>query len=97
MYILQIFNGKKAKVVINYIISRNFSHYIVDQISWTVFLALFAYFQNNEQTKDIIGKIDGLEDVVTQYLGGNAKGNSLLGKLADVVILMRSISFRYSE
>lgn len=43
-------------------------------MSWTVFWALFAYFQNNEQTKDIIGKIDGLEDVVTQYLGGNAKG-----------------------
>lgn len=42
-------------------------------MSWTVFLALFAYFQNNEQTKDLIGKIDGLEDVVTQYLGGDAK------------------------
>lgn len=42
-------------------------------MSWTVFLALFAYFQNNEQTKDIIGKIDGIEDVVTRYLGGDVK------------------------
>lgn len=43
-------------------------------MSWTVSLALFACFQNNEQTKDIIGKIAGLEEVVTQYLGGGAKG-----------------------
>lgn len=30
------------------------------EMSWTTFLALIAYFQNNESTKKMIGEINGL-------------------------------------
>lgn len=36
-------------------------------MSWTIFLALFAYFQNNEQTRLALGKVDGLEKEIVRY------------------------------
>lgn len=32
------------------------------EMSWTIFLALIAYFQNNESTKKMIGEINGLSE-----------------------------------
>ncbi len=32
------------------------------EMSWTTFLALIAYFQNNESTKDMISEINGLSE-----------------------------------
>ncbi len=32
------------------------------EMSWTTFLALIAYFQNNESTKKMIGEINGLSE-----------------------------------
>ena len=34
------------------------------EMSWTTFLALFAYFQNNESTKKLLAGIEGLEEGV---------------------------------
>jgi len=31
------------------------------EMSWTIFLALLAFFQNNEQTKQMLGQMDGFE------------------------------------
>lgn len=32
------------------------------EMSWTTFLALIAYFQNNESTKEMISEINGLSE-----------------------------------
>nr|WP_300788578.1 helix-turn-helix domain-containing protein [uncultured Acetatifactor sp.] len=32
------------------------------EMSWTTFLALIAYFQNNENTRNMISKINGLSE-----------------------------------
>lgn len=34
------------------------------EMSWTTFLALFAYFQNNDSTKKLLAGIEGLEEGV---------------------------------
>lgn len=33
-------------------------------MSWTIFLALVAYFQNNELTKETLSKIDGFDNLL---------------------------------
>ncbi len=38
------------------------------EMSWTIFLALLAFFQNNELTKQSLSKIDGFEDEFTQVI-----------------------------
>ena len=34
------------------------------EMSWTIFLALVAYFQNNELTKETLSKIDGFDNLL---------------------------------
>lgn len=38
-------------------------------MSWTMFLALLAFFQNNELTKQYLSKMDGFEDEFIQVIG----------------------------
>lgn len=44
-------------------------------MSWTTFLALIAYFQNNENTKDMLNNLDGLVCGLEQYVGGSHDGH----------------------
>ena len=37
-------------------------------MSWTIFLALLAFFQNNEQTKTMIDQINGFGDSMTKVM-----------------------------
>jgi hypothetical protein len=37
-------------------------------MSWTTFLALIAYFQNNESTKKMIGEINGLSEGIEMIM-----------------------------
>ncbi|MBD5525384.1 MAG: helix-turn-helix transcriptional regulator [Lachnospiraceae bacterium] len=46
------------------------------EMSWTVFLALLAYFQNNGLTRGALSKIDGFEEMVSQAIDENTKTNS---------------------
>lgn len=39
------------------------------EMSWTMFLALLAFFQNNELTKQYLSKMDGFEDEFIQVIG----------------------------
>lgn len=43
------------------------------ELSWTIFLALFAYFQNNVQTKQALSKIDGFEEKVVRAIEETGK------------------------
>ena len=38
------------------------------EMSWTVFLALVAYFQNNELTKETLSKIDGFDNLLSSAI-----------------------------
>ena len=38
------------------------------EMSWTTFLALIAYFQNNESTKQMLNGIDGLSEGIEQII-----------------------------
>lgn len=38
------------------------------EMTWTIFLALLAFFQNNEQTKTMIDQIDGFGDSMTKVM-----------------------------
>lgn len=38
------------------------------EMSWTTFLALLAFFQNNEQTKTMIDQINGFGDSMTKVM-----------------------------
>ena len=38
------------------------------EMSWTTFLALIAYFQNNERTKRMIGEINGLSEGIEMIM-----------------------------
>lgn len=41
------------------------------EMSWTFFLALLAFFQNNEQTKQMLGQMDDLESDAISILSPN--------------------------
>ena len=46
------------------------------EMSWTTFLALFAYFQNNANTNNMLNGIDGLvEGVITILEPSNDENN----------------------
>ena len=38
------------------------------EMTWTTFLALLAFFQNNEQTKQMIDQINGFSDSMTKVM-----------------------------
>ena len=38
------------------------------EMTWTTFLALLAFFQNNEQTKPMIDQINGFSDSMTKVM-----------------------------
>lgn len=38
------------------------------EMRWTIFLALLAFFQNNEQTKTMIDQINGFGDSMTKVM-----------------------------
>ena len=38
------------------------------EMAWTTFLALIAYFQNNESTKKMIGEINGLPEGIEMIM-----------------------------
>lgn len=38
------------------------------EMTWTTFLALLAFFQNNEQTKPMIEQINGFSDSMTKVM-----------------------------
>lgn len=38
------------------------------EMTWTTFLALLAFFQNNEQTKPMIDHINGFSDSMTKVM-----------------------------
>lgn len=38
------------------------------EMTWTTFLALLAFFQNNEQTKPMIDQINGFSDSLTKVM-----------------------------
>ena len=44
-------------------------------MSWTTFLALIAYFQKNENTKDMLNNLDGLVCGLEQYVVGFHDGH----------------------
>lgn len=47
------------------------------EMSWTTFLALIAYFQNNESTKKMIGEINGLSEGIEMIMESS---NEINGK-----------------
>lgn len=38
------------------------------EMTWTVFLALVAFFQNNESTKSMLEKLDGFSDGIKESM-----------------------------
>lgn len=46
-------------------------------ISWTTFLALLAFFQNNEQTRRMIEQFDGFEENMSIILNSNGSDLSM--------------------
>lgn len=44
-------------------------------MSWTTFLASIAYFQNNENTRDMLNNLDGLVCELEQYVGSSHDGH----------------------
>lgn len=38
------------------------------EMNWTLFVALIAVFQNNKQTKQMLEKIDGFDEEVTEIM-----------------------------
>lgn len=45
------------------------------EMSWTTFLALLAYFQNNESTKQMVDSIDGLSEGMDLIMEHNYNEN----------------------
>lgn len=43
------------------------------EMSWTTFLALIAYFQNNENTNKMISEIDGLSEGIEMLMESPVK------------------------
>lgn len=42
------------------------------EMSWTTFLALMAFFQNNDSTKQMINSIEGLSKGVENFIDSNS-------------------------
>ena len=47
------------------------------EMSWTIFLALIAYFQNNENTKKMIAEINGLSEGIEMIMESPDKNDDL--------------------
>lgn len=45
------------------------------EMSWTVFLALIAFFQNNDNTRQMLDNLEGLSDGLEKQLSSNFKKN----------------------
>lgn len=45
------------------------------EMSWTTFLALLAYFQNNENTKKMISEINGLSEGIEMIMESSDEEN----------------------
>lgn len=45
------------------------------EMSWTVFLALIAFFQNNDNTRQLLKNIEGLSDGLEMLLSSDLKKN----------------------
>ena len=41
------------------------------EMSWVTFMALVAFFQNNEQTKHMLKKIDGFNEALANIMESN--------------------------
>lgn len=44
-------------------------------MSWTVFLALIAFFQNNDNTRQMLNNLEGLSDGLEKQLSSDFKKN----------------------
>ena len=38
------------------------------EMPWTTFMALVAFFQNNEMTRQMVGKIDGFSEKMAEFM-----------------------------
>lgn len=47
------------------------------EMSWTVFLALIAFFQNNDNTRQMLGNIEGLSTGLEMLLSSDLKTNDV--------------------
>jgi DNA-binding XRE family transcriptional regulator len=47
------------------------------EMSWTVFLALIAFFQNNDNTREMLKNIEGLSDGLETLLSSDLKKNDV--------------------
>ena len=45
------------------------------EMSWTVFLALIAFFQNNDSTRQMLNNLEGLSDGLEKQLSSDFKKN----------------------
>lgn len=45
------------------------------EMSWTVFLALIAFFQNNDSTRQMLDNFEGLSDGLEKQLSSDFKKN----------------------
>lgn len=45
------------------------------EMSWTVFLALIAFFQNNDNTRQMLDNLEGLSDGLEKQLSSDFKKN----------------------
>ena len=45
------------------------------EMSWTVFLALIAFFQNNDSTRQMLDNLEGLSDGLKKQLSSDFKKN----------------------
>lgn len=45
------------------------------EMSWTVFLALIAFFQNNDSTRQMLDNLEGLSDGLEKQLSSDFKKN----------------------
>lgn len=45
------------------------------EMSWTVFLALIAFFQNNDNTRQMLNNLEGLSDGLEKQLSSDFKKN----------------------
>ena len=43
------------------------------EMPWTTFMALVAFFQNNEMTKQMMGKMDGFNEKIADFTDSNQK------------------------
>lgn len=46
------------------------------EMSWTTFLALIAYFQNNDSTKQMVNGINGLSEGIEKIMETMSKSNN---------------------